>query len=132
MDHPIILFDGVCNLCTWSVQFIIKRDPVARFRFVSLQSPIGQRLLAELGVSSQTIDSFVLIEGRSWHINSDAALRVTRHLSGLWPLLTVLRLLPRPLRDWAYARVASNRYRWFGQPDACMVPSPAIRDRFLV
>jgi predicted DCC family thiol-disulfide oxidoreductase YuxK len=131
VDHLIILFDGMCNLCTWSVQFIIKRDPVARFRFASLQSPIGQRLLTELGVSSQAIDSFVLIEGRSWHINSDAALRVTRHLSGLWPLLTVLCLLPRSLRDWGYARVASNRYRWFGQPDMCMVPSPAIQDRFL-
>jgi len=131
MDHPIILFDGVCNLCTWSVQFIVKRDPSARFRFASLQSPVGQRLLAELGASAQAIDSFVLIERQSWYINSDAALRVARHLSGAWPLLIALRLIPRPLRDWAYRIVANNRYRWFGQPDACMVPSPALRNRFL-
>ena len=131
MDQPVILFDGVCNLCAWSVQFIIKRDPQAHFMFASMQSPAGQRLLAERGLDQQAADSFVLIEGASHYTSSDAALRVARRLAWPWPLLSALVIVPRPLRDWAYSVIARNRYRWFGQPDACMLPTPELRERFL-
>lgn len=131
MNQPIILFDGVCNLCAWSVQFIIKRDPRGLFRFAALQSPVGQRLLAERGADARVLDSVVLIEGARWYARSDASLRVARHLSGGWPLLALLRVVPRPLRDWAYEIVARNRYGWFGRQQACMLPTPALRERFL-
>ena len=131
MSQPVILFDGVCNLCAWSVQFIIRRDPCGQFRFAALQSPVGQRLLAERGADARGLDSVVLIEGARWYARSDAALRIARRLSGAWPLLALLRVLPRPLRDWAYDFVARNRYRWFGRQDACMLPTPTLRARFL-
>jgi predicted DCC family thiol-disulfide oxidoreductase YuxK len=131
MATPVILFDGECNLCSWSVQFIIKRDPLARFQFAALQSPAGQRLLAERGIDTRGIDSVVLIEGAAWYARSDAALRIARRLSGLWPLLGALLVVPRPLRDWAYDIVARKRYRWFGRAESCMLPTPELRGRFL-
>lgn len=131
MNQPVILFDGVCNLCAWSVQFIIRRDPRGRFRFAALQSPAGRRLLAERGADMRGLDSVVLVEGSRWYARSDAALRIARHLRGGWPLLALLRVVPRPLRDWAYDVIARNRYRWFGRQEACMLPTPALRERFL-
>jgi predicted DCC family thiol-disulfide oxidoreductase YuxK len=129
--HPIVLFDGVCNLCSASVQFILRRDSGARFRFASLQSAAGQELLARLGIDSQGIDSVVVIEGDRWFKESDAALRVAWHLGGPWRLLTVLRLIPRPLRDRAYRLIARNRYRWFGKKETCWLPTPELQGRFL-
>jgi predicted DCC family thiol-disulfide oxidoreductase YuxK len=129
--HPIVLFDGVCNLCSGSVQFILRRDRGARFRFASLQSPAGRELLARLAIDSAGIDSVVVIEGERWFKESDAALRIARHLGGLWTLLTVLRLIPRPLRDRAYRFIARHRYRWFGKRDTCWLPTPELRGRFL-
>jgi predicted DCC family thiol-disulfide oxidoreductase YuxK len=131
MSKPIILFDGECNLCSWSVQFIIRRDPKARFRFAALQSPAGWRLLAERGIDARGFDSVVLLDGARWYARSGAALRIARRLSGAWPLLGALLVVPRPLRDWAYDVVARRRYGWFGRADACMVPTPALRERFL-
>lgn len=129
--HPIVLFDGVCNLCSGSVQFILRRDPGARFRFASLQSPAGQELLTRLGIDSPGIDSVVVIEGDRWYKESDAALRLARHLGGPWRLLTVFRLIPRPLRDRLYRLIARNRYRWFGKKEVCWLPTPELRGRFL-
>ena len=97
----IILFDGVCNLCNSSVQFIIKRDPKGRFKFASLQSETGQSLL-ELHGYDKEIDSFILIENQKIYFKSSAALRVCRNLNGLWKLLTILRILPAPFRDFFY------------------------------
>jgi predicted DCC family thiol-disulfide oxidoreductase YuxK len=131
MNRPIILFDGECNLCAWSVQFIIRRDPAARFRFAALQSPAGRRLLAERGIDAGGIDSVVLVEDAAWFARSGAALRIARRLSGAWPLLGALLIVPRPLRDWAYDIVARNRFRWFGRRASCMIPTPALRERFL-
>jgi predicted DCC family thiol-disulfide oxidoreductase YuxK len=131
MEERVVLFDGECNLCQWSVKFIIQRDPRAYFKFASIQSSAGKRLLEERGVPSLNLDSFVLVEGRSYFTRSDAALRVARHLSGLWPLLTALTFVPHSLLDWAYDVIARNRYRWFGRPTTCMVPSQALRMRFL-
>lgn len=129
--HPIVLFDGVCNLCNGSVQLIIRHDPHGRFRFASLQSPVGERLLAEMGVDRQAMDSMVLIENGRWFRESDAALGIARGLGGLWRMFGVLRLLPRPLRDRAYRLLARNRYRWFGKSETCWLPAPELRERFL-
>jgi len=129
--NPIVLFDGVCNLCNGSVQFLIRRDPGARFRFASLQSPVGERLLDELGIDRQAVDSVILVEDGRWYKESDAALRIAHSLGGPWKALGILRLIPRPLRDGLYRFIARNRYRWFGKTEACWLPTPELRGRFL-
>ncbi len=130
-EHPIVLFDGVCNLCNRSVQFIIERDPEGRFRFASLQSGLGEELQTRLGIDSRGIDSILLVEGDRWYKESDAALRIARGMSGAWRLLWALRFLPRFLRDGAYRLIARNRYRWFGRQETCWLPTPELRGRFL-
>ncbi|MCI0573316.1 MAG: thiol-disulfide oxidoreductase DCC family protein [Myxococcaceae bacterium] len=128
----VVLFDGVCNLCNGAVNFIIDRDPEARFRFASLQSPVGATLLERHGLKVQAEpESMVLLEGGHLYVRSTAALRIARHLRGAWRLLYVLLLVPRPLRDAAYRFIARHRYRWFGRTEACRVPTPALRARFL-
>lgn len=131
MAHPVVLFDGECNLCNWSVQFIIARDPVALFRFASIQSPAGTALLIDHDFDPTALDGFVLVEDAQAYTGTDAALRVVRHLGSGWRLLGVFRLVPRGLRDFVYRFVANNRYRWFGRRDSCMVPTPDLRRRFL-
>lgn len=127
----VLLFDGVCNLCNSSVQFILARDPKAKFRFASLQSDEGQALLQEFEDRPSDLSSVVLIEDGQLYARSDAALRVARQLSGGWPLLYAFIVLPRALRDAVYNWIARNRYRWFGKRDSCMIPSPELRSRFL-
>ena len=130
-DHAIVLFDDVCNLCTSTIQCIIKRDPHGYFTFASLQSAIGRTLLEEHGLQPDALDTFVLIEGSRCFTRSDAALRVAQHLSGGWALSRVFSLIPKPIRDWGYTVIARNRYRWFGTHETCMVPSRDLLDRFL-
>ena len=113
-DHAIVLFDGVCHLCTSTVQCIIKRDPHGYFMFAALQSAIGRTLVEEHGLPPDALDTFVLVEGSRCFTRSDAALRVAQHLSGGWALLRVLSLIPKSMRDWGYTVIAQNRYRWFG------------------
>jgi len=131
MANPVVLFDGVCNLCSGSVQLIIERDPEARFRFASLQSEAGQRLQAEHGIDPQDLNSVLLIEDGRWFKESDAALRIAGRLRGAWRLLAAFRLVPRPLRDLVYRFIARNRYRWFGKTESCWLPTPDLRSRFL-
>lgn len=131
IENPIVLFDGVCNLCNRSVQFIIERDPEGRFRFASLQSGLGEELQARLGIDSRGIDSILLVEGDRWYKESDAALRIARGMGGAWKLLWGLRFMPRFLRDGAYRVIARNRYRWFGRQETCWLPTPELRGRFL-
>ena len=131
MTNPIVLFDGVCNLCSTSVQFILQRDPAGRFRFASLQSDLAQRLLTERGLDPKALDSVVVIDGDRLYRESDAALRIARDLKGAWTILTVFRVIPRPVRDWAYRLIARNRYRWFGKSETCWLPTPELRGRFL-
>lgn len=126
----IILFDGVCNFCNSSVQFIIKRDPKGAFKFASLQSEIGQKLLKQVGLK-EDIDSFVLIEGDQYFLKSTAALRICGKLNGAWRILSFLIIIPAPIRDYIYSILAKNRYKWFGKKDSCMLPSPEVRNRFL-
>ncbi len=133
MEPAVILFDGVCNLCNASVNFIIDRDPKGYFRFAAIQSTQGQALLlrhgrTELGAALSTI---VVIEDGRLYEESAGALVIARHLPGLWKLLVVFRALPRPLRDGLYRWVAANRYRWFGKTESCRIPTPELRARFL-
>ena len=129
--QAIILFDGVCNFCCWSVQFIIARDPKGCFRFASQQSATGQSLLASAGLPPGAADTFVLVEGKAIFTRSTAALKVASHLRWPWPACGVLWLLPQGIRDWAYRLLARNRYRLFGQKETCWVPSQEITRRFL-
>jgi predicted DCC family thiol-disulfide oxidoreductase YuxK len=129
-DHAIILFDGVCNFCCASVQFIIARDPQGYFQFASQQSDLGQAMLAAAHLPA-TLETFVLVEGSTVSTRSTAALKVTSRLTQPWPLCAVFWLVPRFLRDVVYRWIAKNRYRWFGQKETCWLPTPEIRARFL-
>jgi predicted DCC family thiol-disulfide oxidoreductase YuxK len=130
--RTVVLFDGVCNLCNHTVQFIIRRDATAQFRFASQQSEAGQALLNHHRIpqSAALADSVVVIEGNRVYLESDAALHILYRLPG-YSWLYSLRWLPKPLRDWAYRVVAKNRYRIFGKQESCMVPTPELRGRFL-
>jgi len=125
----IVLFDGVCSFCDQSVHFVLDRDRRGRFAFAALQSDVGSELAARHGIRGVT--SMVLIEGDRAYTESTAALRVARRLDGAWPLLYGLIVVPKRLRDAAYRAFAQRRYQWFGQLNACRVPTPETRGRFL-
>lgn len=127
----VVLFDGVCNLCTASVQFVIQRDSRKRFRFASLQSAVAQHLLAGHATQGTRLDSVILIAGGRIYHRSSAALLIARRLDGFWPLLSVLLLIPRPLRDALYDWIGRRRYRFFGRRQLCWTPNPEIAERFL-
>lgn len=127
----ILLFDGVCNLCNRTVQFVIKRDVKKRFRFAALQSASGQALLQELGLPVHHFNTVVLIHGDKYYVKSTAALRVLKELGGLWKICYALIVIPAPIRDLVYDMVAKTRYRVFGRRDECMVPTPEIKERFI-
>lgn len=132
-EHPVILFDGVCNLCNGAVQFVIERDPKGRFRFASLQSDAGGELLRTHGLKVPEGDpeSIVLIEGGKAYECSSAALKIARGLSGGWWLLYAFMIVPSFIRDLVYRWIAANRYRWFGKSEECWVPTAELRTRFL-
>ena len=131
MNNPVILFDGVCNLCNRSVQFVIRHDRMKQFRFASLQSKTGVELLEKYGLTANDLNSFVLIDGNRAFTRSRAALEMVRKLGGEWKLFYSLIILPKILRDGVYNWVSRNRYRWFGKREACMIPSADLKDRFL-
>ena len=110
-DQAIILFDGVCNLCTWSVQFILKRDPQGYFKFASMPSACGRKLMEAHGVPADAMDTFILIQGSRCLTQSDAAIEVAKHLSGYGALLRALSVIPKSIRDRGYAMIANHRYR---------------------
>ncbi|HET9054804.1 MAG TPA: thiol-disulfide oxidoreductase DCC family protein, partial [Cyclobacteriaceae bacterium] len=117
--EALILFDGVCNLCSGSVQFVIRRDPAGYFTFASLQSDTGQQKLKQLGLNQQSFHSIILIKDGQAYQRSDAALEIAKKLTGAWPLLYGFKILPRFLRDAVYNLISKNRYRMFGKKDAC-------------
>ena len=127
---PIVLFDGVCNLCSGSVQFILKRDKNNLFQFASLQSKPGQEYLKKFNLPADTFNSFVLVEGDNIYTRSTAALRIARNLKG-WKWLYGFRIVPKFIRDAVYNLIAKNRYRWFGKKDECWIPTPELKSRFL-
>lgn len=130
-ENAIILFDGICNFCNGAVNFIIERDPGSYFKFAPLQSEIGQKLIAEHGIDKAQTDSVILIEDGRAYTHSTAALRVARRLSGAWSWLYGFRIVPKFIRDFAYRLFAKYRYQMFGKQDACMLPTPDVRARFL-
>lgn len=127
----ILLFDGVCNLCNSIVQFTIKRDPKAKFKFASLQSESGQSLLKQFGLPTNDFNSFVYIQGNKYFLKSSAGLNVLKELGGFWKVFYVFIIIPRPLRDFVYNIIAKTRYNIFGKQDTCMAPTPNIKHRFL-
>lgn len=129
--HPVLLFDGVCNLCNASVQWVLKRDTKGIFRFAALQSAVGQQLLKQNGALTEPFDSVVLVNNGRIYLCSDAVLELLWLLGGLWRGLYCFKILPRPLRDSLYNFVAKNRYRWFGRQEECWLPRPQWKDRFL-
>ncbi|MFS4415192.1 thiol-disulfide oxidoreductase DCC family protein [Maribacter sp. 2307ULW6-5] len=131
-QKKIVLFDGVCNLCDASVQFIIKRDKKDVFRFAALQGETGQQLTQERGIDTQKVDSIILIDpGVAYYTKSDAALHIGRQLKGYRRLSALFLWVPRPLRDFVYDFIARHRYGWYGKKEACMVPTAEVRAKFL-
>lgn len=128
--HPVILFDGVCNLCNSSINFVIDRDKKQKYRFAPLQSEIGEMVKKKAG-KSLDLDSVLLYENGKLLDKSDAALEIARNLSGIWPMLYVFKVVPRPLRNLVYDFIARNRYKWFGKMDACRMPTPELKALFL-
>ena len=127
----IVLFDGVCNFCNGSVNFIIARDKAGYFKFSPLQSEIGKELTAKHGIDKTDTDSVVVIEDERAYTHSTGALRIARKLNGIWSWIYALRIVPLPIRDFFYRTFAKYRYRLFGRRDECMMPTPEIRERFL-
>ena len=128
---PVVFFDGVCNLCNGAVNFLLDRDRHRQLRFAPLQGrTFGSVRAANPGLNG--VDSLVLVDADGLHIRSEAALRLAAYLGFPWRLLGRMGLVvPRALRDWVYDRVARGRYRWFGRREACRLPTPALRERFL-
>lgn len=130
-QHPVILFDGVCNFCNSAVNFIIKQDKKRIFRFAALQSETGQKLLQQHNVSSDELDSFVLIEGSKAYKRTTAALHLYPKFGGAWKMVKLLWIIPAFIRDGVYNIIAKNRYRWWGKKESCMIPSQGVRSLFL-
>jgi Uncharacterized protein conserved in bacteria len=131
-NKKIILFDGVCNLCNGSVQFVIKRDKKDVFRYVAIQSEVGQQLIKDRRIDTSQVDSIILIEpGVAYFTKSDAALEIAGELGGLWKLTSVFKWIPKSIRDVIYDFVARNRYKWFGKQESCMIPTPELKAKFL-
>jgi len=130
VDH-IIFFDGVCNLCNSSVNFVIDRDPKSFFKFATLQSPSAKELLSDLHFNPADLESIVFFSGNRIFRKSRAALEISRHLRGIWPMLYILIVIPGFIRDFLYDFIAKNRYEWFGKQDICRIPTPELKSRFL-
>lgn len=129
--NPVVLFDGVCNLCSSSVQFIIKHDPERLFRYASLQSEFGQNILRQFNLPVNELNSFILLEDGKIYIKSTGALRVSRKLNRLWPALYGFIIIPAFIRNAVYSYIAKNRYRWFGKKEACWLPNPELKKLFI-
>ncbi|MBY0534528.1 MAG: thiol-disulfide oxidoreductase DCC family protein [Chitinophagaceae bacterium] len=129
--EKIVLFDGVCNLCNSSVQFIIKHDKKGQFLFGSLQGNYGQETLRKFNMPTNEFNSFMLLEDGKLYTKSTGALRMLRHLGGAWSLLYAFIIVPKFIRDGVYNWVAKNRYKWFGKKEACWLPTPDLKARFL-
>ena len=130
-NHEIILFDGICNFCNSSINFVIDHDPEKHFKFVPLQSEIGQNILIKFHKNTKDFNSVILLKDNQLYEKSDAALEITKHLSGFWKYLSVFRILPTFFLNFFYDIVAKNRYRIFGKSDSCRMPTAELKERFL-
>jgi predicted DCC family thiol-disulfide oxidoreductase YuxK len=129
-DKPIILFDGVCNLCNKSVQFILKRDKDQKFLFASLQSLYGQKLLQKFNLPADNFNSFILYQDEKIYSCSTGALKMFSQLNG-WRWMKIFWVVPKFIRDAVYNLIAKNRYKWFGKKEECWLPTPELKARFL-
>lgn len=130
-NNRIIIFDGLCNLCEYSVQFIIKNDHRAKFNFVAGQSERGKELQLLHGFDTIRDGTVILVKDEQIFIKSDAALEIARELDGLWRFLYIFRFVPKPIRDFLYTVISKNRYQWFGVKNECLLPDDTFKDRFL-
>lgn len=131
-DKKIILFDGVCNLCDSAVQMIIKHDTKDIFRFVALQSDLGQKIIQHLGINIQKIDSIILYQpGFAYYFKSEAALEIAKNLGGIFYFFTLFSILPTSFNNYIYDYIAKNRYKWYGKKEACLIPTKEIQAKFL-
>jgi predicted DCC family thiol-disulfide oxidoreductase YuxK len=131
-DKKIILFDGVCNLCESSVQFVVKYDTKDQFRFVALQSDLGQKIIQHIGINAKNIDSVILYQpGVAYYYKSNAALQIARNLGGIFHLGTLFKIIPTTLRNTLYDYIAQNRYQWYGKKESCLTPSAELKAKFL-
>jgi len=130
-EKAIILFDGVCNFCNSSINFVIKHDKKNHFLFAPLQSETAKKLLEKFNIDSSKTDSFILIDNNKLYLKSTAALRVTKHLNKLYPLLYALMITPPFIRNGVYDLIARNRYKWFGKKETCMIPSAENKEKFI-
>lgn len=131
-DKKIILFDGVCNLCNNVVQFIIKNDKNDIFRFLPLQSELGNEICNYIGVDQNKIDSIILYHpGVAYYYKSSAAIEIAEELGGIYSLASILKIFPEKLRNYVYDYIARNRYKWYGKKESCMIPTPELKAKFL-
>lgn len=131
MQHKVILFDGVCNFCSFWVNFVIKRDKNDIFRFAALQSETGMQYLKLFGINITDPDTFVLIEGKEYFIKSTAALKVAWELKSWLKISYPLIFLPISFRDFLYDLIAKNRYKIFGKKDVCRIPTAEEKKKFI-
>ena len=131
-DKKIILFDGVCNLCDTAVQMIIKHDKKDVFRFVALQSDLGQEIIKHIGIDTINIDSIILYQpGIAYYYKSEAALEIAKNLSGVFYLATVFSIFPTAFNNYIYDYIAKNRYKWYGKKETCLIPTKELQGKFL-
>jgi len=131
LKHPVILFDGVCNLCNASIQRVIKHDPAGIFRFASLQGQLGQQVLEKFQLPADAFNSFLLLEDGQLFSKSTAALKVMKQMTGIWSLLYYpLIIIPPFIRNFFYDIIARNRYKWFGKQESCWLPTPELKVLF--
>jgi len=129
--YNIVLFDGICNLCNHVVDFLIDRDSKKRFRFASLQSDIGQKIVKKFNLSTIEFNTIILVEGEKCYTKSTAVLRIAKMLKAPWQILFGFIIIPRFFRDVLYDIISKRRYKWFGKMDKCSIPTEELRDRFL-
>ena len=131
-NKKIILFDGICNLCDSAVQFVIKHDKKDMFRFVALQSELGQTILKHIGINPANIDSVILYEpGIAYYYKSEAALEIAKNLGGIFHFGTIFRIIPTGISNQLYDYIAKNRYKWNGKKEQCMIPTKELQAKFL-
>ena len=127
----VVLFDGVCNLCNSSVNWIIDRDKKNQFQFASLQSDYGKNVVKQFNLQSDYLDTVILLESGKIFVRSEAILRILKHLGGIYTMGFAGMIFPRFIRDFVYNLIAKNRYRWFGKQDTCRIPTPELKAKFL-
>jgi len=130
-QNPVIIFDGICNLCCGWIQYLIRKDKTMKFRFVSIQSETGQKLLNEVNENDKKMESIIYLKENLYFRESSAVLEILTDIGGIWKLVAVLKLIPKPIRDKIYRIIAKRRYSYFGKRTTCLLPTPENKKRFL-